>query len=70
MNGFVKKILNALIEINQRKTYIVGYHLYVESNKSKLIDTENRLAVTGGGGEGAKWVKGIQRYRLPVMSKF
>ena len=34
---------------------------------AKLIDTENRLVVAIGGGEGwVKWVKGVKRYKLPV----
>ena len=36
-----------------------------KKHKNKLIDTWNRLVVARG--RGAKWVKGIKRYRLPVI---
>ena len=35
-------------------------------NKIKLIDAENRLVVARGGWW-AKWVKGVKRYKLPVI---
>ena len=41
-----------------------------KKHKNKLIDTWNRLVVArgrGGGAMGAKWVKGIKRYKLPVI---
>ena len=41
--------------------------LYVESKikKPEFIDTENRLMVARGrGGDGAKWVKVIKRYKF------
>ena len=38
-------------------------------HKTKLIDTENRLMVARGRGVGAraKWVKGVKRYKLPII---
>ena len=47
-----------LNEVSQRKTNIIGYHLYAESkirykwiysqNKNRLTDIENKLMVTKG----------------------
>lgn len=51
----------------------VPYDLYAESKtnkqknkKTELMDTENRLMVARGGGW-VKWVKGVTRYKLPVI---
>ena len=41
-----------------------------KKQKTELIDTEDRLVVAigrGGGGEWAKWVKGVKRYKLPLI---
>ena len=40
-----------------------------QTNKPKLIETENRRVVARDGGAGvqAKWVKGVKRYKIPVM---
>ena len=39
--------------------------------KKTLKDTENRLVVArgreGGGGEWAKWVRGVKKYKLLVI---
>ena len=36
--------------------------------KNKLTDTDNRLMVVRDrGGRWAKWVKGVKRYKLPVI---
>ena len=37
-----------LSEVNQSKTNIIWYHLYVESIKQILRDIENKLMVTKG----------------------
>ena len=37
-----------------------------KKNKPKLIDTENKLVVARGGAW-VKWVKGVKRYKLPVI---
>ena len=37
--------------------------------KIELIDTEDRLAEVGIGAW-MKWVKGVKRYKLPVIKKF
>lgn len=37
-----------------------------KKKKKELIDTENRLVVARGGGW-VKWVKGVKRYKLPVL---
>ena len=39
--------------------------------KNKLLDTENRLVVARDSGRGwgvSKWVKGVKRYKIPVIS--
>ena len=39
-------------------------------NKPKLIESRNRLVVVLmrlAGGMGMKWVKGVKRYKLPVI---
>ena len=57
-----------LSEISQRKTNTV-YHLHVESKKySKLVNTENRLAVAWGYMGVGKVGEGGQRDKLPVIS--
>ena len=42
-----------------------------KQQKNKLIDTENRLMVARGNrfGGWAKWVRGVKRYKLPVINK-
>ena len=47
----------------QRKTNATRYHLYVESRKAKLTETESRMVVIRGLGVGemrCKW------YKLPA----
>lgn len=40
-----------------------------QKQKTKLLGTENRLVVAKGRvGEGAKWVKGVKKYRLPAVT--
>ena len=64
-----------LSEVNQRKTNIMWYHLYVESeiwykwtylqNRNRLTDIENKFMVTKGEREGGiNWEFGISRYKL------
>ena len=44
---------------------------YVELKKKMLKDTENGLVIVGGEGfEGwAKWVRGVKKYKFPVINK-
>ena len=55
-----------LSEISQRKTNTVRYHLYVESEKAKLIETESRMVVIRRRGVG-DWGDAVQSYKLPVI---
>ena len=51
------------------------WNLKNKNEKTELVDTENRLVVSRGGGGGwhwggevqAKWVKVLKRYNLPVI---
>ena len=38
-----------ILNLSQRKTNIVRFHLYAESKKAKLIETETRMVVTKTG---------------------
>ena len=64
-----------LSEISQRKTNTIGYHLYVESEKVKLTETETRMVVTGGSGREhkvGKWGdvnQGVQTSSHMIISR-
>ena len=59
-----------LSKLSQTKTNTIWFHLYVAfkktKQKTKIIDTGNRLMVTKAG-RWAKWVKGIKSYELPLI---
>ena len=52
-----------LSELSQRKTNTVWSHLHVESSKAKFVETESRMVVARGSGNGVILVKG---YKLPL----
>ena len=63
--------LEGIMLISQRKMNTIGFHLYVESkkkNKTKLIDTENRLVVARLGVR-EQTVKGLTGTHLQEKSK-
>lgn len=56
-----------LIEISQSKTDTLWSQIW--NQKTKLIDTENRYWwLPELEGRQAKWVEGIKKYKLPVIS--
>ena len=66
-----------LSEINQRKTNTISFCLNVESKKQHkhktetVINTENKLVVTRGEGDGGikKWVREIKRCKIQLQNK-
>ena len=56
-----------LSEISQRRTNIVLPHMCVESEKSKLMHTENTLVLPKVGcGEWENWMKGFKSINLQL----
>ena len=46
------------------------WNLKRKNKINKLIDTEDRLVVARSEGwEWVKWVKGVKRYKFPVINK-